>query len=77
MIIDAPKNLPSRNLLPLATTVERVYAETPTWLVAVGFALAVIGVLALGCAKQVELDNYQQCIVDHGAADARCVALNK
>jgi len=58
--------------LPLATTVERVYAETPTWLLAVGLALGMIGVLAVGCAKQVELDNYQQCIVDHGAADARC-----
>jgi anti-sigma-K factor RskA len=77
MMIDAPKRLPSRNLLPLATTVERVYAETPTWLLAVGLALAAVAVLALGCAKQVELDNYQQCIVDHGATDARCVNLSK
>ena len=77
MMIEAPKRLPSRNLLPLVTTVERVYAETPTWLLAVGLALAAVAVLALGCAKQVELDNYQQCIIDYGAADARCVALNK
>jgi anti-sigma-K factor RskA len=77
MTIDAPKRLPPRNLLPLATTVERVYSETPTWLLAVGLAIAAVAVLALGCAKQVKLDNYQQCIVDHGAADARCVALNK
>ena len=77
MTINAPKHLPSRNLLPLATTVERVYSETPTWLLAVGLALGVIGVLAIGCAKQVELDNYQQCIVDHGARDARCVNLSK
>jgi hypothetical protein len=77
MMIEAPKRLPSRNLLPLATTVERVYVETPTWLLAVSLALAAVAVLALGCAKQVELDNYQQCIVDHGAADARCVNLSK
>lgn len=77
MMIEAPKRLPSRNLLPLATTVERVYSETPTWLLAVGLALGVIGVLAIGCAKQVQLDEYQQCIIDYGARDARCVALSK
>ena len=77
MTINAPKHLPSRNLLPLATTVERVYAETPTWLLAVGLAIAAVAVLALGCAKQVELDNYQQCIIDHGARDPRCVNLSK
>lgn len=77
MMIDAPKNLPSRNLLPLATTVERVYAEAPTWLVAVGLGLGLLALAAVSCTKQSALDEYQQCIIDHGAADARCVALNK
>ena len=77
MIIDAPKNLPSRNLLPLATTVERVYSETPTWLVAVGLALGLAVLAAVSCTQQRALDEYQQCILDHGSSDARCVALSK
>lgn len=77
MIIDAPKKLPSRNLLPLATTVEHVYSETPTWLVAVGLAVG-LGLLAVvSCSKQRALDDYQQCVLDHGSSDARCVALSK
>ena len=77
MTIDAPKNLPSRNLLPLATTVERVYAETPTWIVAVGLAVAMLAVAAFGCSQQRALDEYQGCIAKLGATDARCVALSK
>jgi len=77
MLIDAPKNLPSRNLLPLATTVERVYAETPTWLVAVGLALGMAVLAAVSCTQQRALDDYQQCVLDHGARDPRCVALAK
>ncbi len=77
MIIDTPKHLPSRNLLPLATTVERVYSEAPTWLLAVGLALGFAVLAAVSCTKQRALDDYQQCILDHGAADVRCVALNK
>ena len=77
MMIDTPKNLPSRNLLPLATTVERVYSETPTWLLAVGLALGFALLAAVSCTKQRALDEYQNCILDHGENDARCVALNK
>jgi hypothetical protein len=77
MIIDTPKTLPSRNLLPLATTVERVYSETPTWLVAVGLALGLTLLAVVSCTQQRALDDYQQCILDHGASDARCVALAK
>jgi len=77
MMIDAPKNLPTRNLLPLATTVEHVYSETPTWLVAAGLAVAVLAVAAFGCSQQRALDEYQGCIAQFGATDARCVALNK
>ena len=77
MIIDAPKKLPSRNLLPLATTVEHVYSETPTWLVAVGLALGLALLAVVSCTQQRSLDDYQQCIADNGADDARCVAMNK
>jgi hypothetical protein len=77
MIIDTPKTLPSRNLLPLATTVERVYSETPTWLVAVGLALGLTLLAVVSCTQQRALDDYQQCILDHGSSDARCVALAK
>ena len=77
MLIDAPKKLPSRNLLPLATTVERVYAEAPTWLVAVGVVVAMLAVAAFGCSQQRALDEYQGCVLDHGSSDARCVALAK
>jgi hypothetical protein len=71
------QTLPPAHLLPLVTTVERVYSETPTWLVAVGLALG-LGLLAVvSCVQQRALDEYQQCIADNGAADARCVAMNK
>jgi hypothetical protein len=71
MIIDAPKKLPSRNLLPLATTVERVYSETPTWLVAVGLALGLAVLAAASCTQQRDLDKHQ-CEATFGAGDARC-----
>jgi hypothetical protein len=77
MLIDAPKNLPSRKLLPLATTVELVYAETPTWLIAVGLALGLALLAVVSCTQQRGLDDYQQCVLDHGSSDARCVAMNK
>ena len=71
MMIDAPKRLPSRNLLPLATTVERVYAETPTWLLAVGLALGFALLAAVSCTQQHESDKHQ-CEATFGAGDARC-----
>jgi hypothetical protein len=71
MIIDAPKKLPSRNLLPLATTVERVYSDTPTWLLAVGLAVLMAAVAAVGCTQQRDLDQHQ-CEATFGAGDARC-----
>ena len=71
MTIDAPKNLPSRNLLPLATTVERVYSETPTWLLAVGLALGFALLAAVSCTQQHESDQHQ-CEATFGAGDARC-----
>lgn len=77
MTIETPKKLPSRDLLPLATTVERVYAETPTWLLAVAFAIALALLVALGCSQQNRLDAYQDCVYQHGGNDSRCVALAK
>ncbi|MFM2151633.1 MAG: hypothetical protein RL199_68 [Pseudomonadota bacterium] len=71
MMIEAPKRLPSRNLLPLATTVERVYAETPTWLLAVGLAIGLALLAAVSCTQQRDLDQHQ-CEVTFGAGDARC-----
>ena len=71
MTINAPKHLPSRNLLPLATTVERVYAETPTWLLAVGLALGFALLAAVSCTQQHESDKHQ-CEATFGAGDARC-----
>ena len=71
MMIDTPKRLPSRNLLPLATTVERVYAETPTWLLAVGLALGFALLAAVSCTTQHESDK-NQCEATFGAGDARC-----
>lgn len=71
MTIDAPKRLPSRNLLPLATTVERVYSETPTWLLAVGLALGFALLAAVSCTQQHESDKHQ-CEATFGAGDARC-----
>lgn len=71
MMIDTPKRLPSRNLLPLATTVERVYSETPTWLLAVGLALGFALLAAVGCSQQRDLDQHQ-CEATFGAGDARC-----
>ena len=71
MMIEAPKKLPSRNLLPLATTVERVYSETPTWLLAVGLALGFALLAAVSCTQQHESDKHQ-CEATFGAGDARC-----
>jgi hypothetical protein len=71
MIIDTPKTLPSRKLLPLATTVERVYSEAPNWLLAVGLALGFALLAAVSCTQQHESDKHQ-CEATLGAGDARC-----
>ena len=71
MIIDTPKKLPSRNLLPLATTVERVYSEAPNWLLAVGLAIGFALLAAVSCTQQHESDKHQ-CEATFGAGDARC-----
>jgi hypothetical protein len=71
MIIDTPKKLPSRNLLPLATTVERVYSEAPNWLLAVGLALGFALLAAVSCTQQHESDKHQ-CEATFGAGNARC-----
>ncbi len=70
-MLHAPKNLPSRNLLPLATTVERVYADAPTWALA---ALLVAGVVLLAVVSTVTQSESDaaQCAALYGATDARC-----
>lgn len=70
-MLHAPKTLPNRNLLPLATTVERVYEATPTWLLAVGLALGFALLAAVSCTQQHESDKHQ-CEATFGAGDARC-----
>jgi hypothetical protein len=62
-MLHAPKTLPSRDLLPLATTVERVYDATPTW--------AVAALIGLGLALAILVGNYR----DNEVAQAECVAL--
>jgi len=64
-------DLPPAHLLPLVTTVERVYSETPTWLIAVGLAVLMAAVAAVGCSQQRDLDKHQ-CEATFGAGDARC-----
>jgi hypothetical protein len=71
MIIDTPKNLPSRNLLPLATTVERVYSEAPTWLVAVGLGILMAALVAVGNWRETQAAD-QECAALYGATNARC-----
>lgn len=70
-MLHAPKNLPSRDLLPLATTVERVYQETPTWALATLLALGVMLLAVIGTVRQSESDR-EQCAALYGASDARC-----
>jgi hypothetical protein len=70
-MLNAPKNLPTRDLLPLATTVERVYEATPTWAVAalIGLGLA----LAAFVGNQRENEVAQaECVALYGADNARC-----
>ena len=71
MIIDTPKNLPSRNLLPLATTVERVYEATPTWAVAALIGLGLAIAAFVGNARENEVAQ-AECVALYGANNARC-----
>jgi 5-enolpyruvylshikimate-3-phosphate synthase len=70
-MLNAPKTLPSRDLLPLATTVERVYEATPTWAVAALLAVGLIILAAVGTTRQAESDR-EQCAALYGADNARC-----
>lgn len=70
-MLNAPKTLPSRDLLPLATTVERVYESTPTWAIAALLAAGLALVALVGSARQAESDQ-AQCAALYGANDARC-----
>lgn len=70
-MLHAPKTLPNRDLLPLATTVERVYAATPNWALAALLALGVMLLAAVSTVRQGESDR-EQCVALYGATDARC-----
>ena len=70
-MLHAPKTLPSRSLLPLATTVERVYESTPTWAIAALLALGMALVALIGNARENDVAQ-QECVALYGATDARC-----
>ena len=70
-MLHAPKTLPSRSLLPLATTVERVYAEAPTWALAALLAAGIALLAVVSVVNQSESDA-AQCAAIYGATDARC-----
>ena len=64
-------DLPPAHLLPLVTTVERVYSETPTWLVATLLALAMLAVAAIGNLRETQTAQ-EECEAIYGATDVRC-----
>lgn len=70
-MLNAPKNLPTRDLLPLATTVERVYESTPTWAIAALLALGVALVALVGNARENDAAQ-QECAALYGTNNARC-----
>ena len=70
-MLNAPKTLPSRDLLPLATTVERVYEATPTWAVAALIGLGLALAAFVGNARENEVAQ-AECVALYGANDARC-----
>ena len=70
-MLHTPKNLPTRDLLPLATTVERVYEATPNWALAALLAVGMMILAAVGTSRQAESDR-EQCAALYGATDARC-----
>lgn len=75
-MLNAPRKLPTRDLLPLATTVERVYEETPTWLLGVLLLVATIVVLALGVERQSKVDDYADCIYANGRSAPQCADID-
>ena len=70
-MLHAPKTLPNRDLLPLATTVERVYESTPTWAIAALIGLGMALVALVGNARETDTAQ-QECAALYGATDARC-----
>ena len=70
-MLHTPKNLPTRDLLPLATTVERVYEATPTWAVAALIGLGLALAVFVGNARENEVAQ-AECVALYGATDARC-----
>jgi len=70
-MLHAPKTLPSRDLLPLATTVERVYEATPTWAVAALIGLGLALAAFVGNARENEVAQ-AECVALYGANNARC-----
>jgi hypothetical protein len=70
-MLHAPKTLPNRDLLPLATTVERVYEATPTWAVAALIGLGLALAVFVGNARENEVAQ-AECVALYGATDARC-----
>lgn len=70
-MLHAPRKLPSRDLLPLATTVERVYSEAPTWALAALLAAGLALLAVVSASTQSESDQ-AQCAALYGASDARC-----
>jgi hypothetical protein len=70
-MLHAPKNLPTRDLLPLVTTVERVYDATPTWAVAALVGLGLALAAFVGNARETEVAQ-AECVALYGADNARC-----
>ena len=70
-MLHAPKTLPSRDLLPLATIVERVYEATPTWAVAALIGLGLALAAFVGNARENEVAQ-AECVALYGANNARC-----
>ena len=70
-MLNAPKTLPNRDLLPLATTVERVYEATPTWAVAALIGLGLAVAVLVGNARENEVAQ-AECVALYGADNARC-----
>jgi hypothetical protein len=51
---------------------ERRYQRTPTWILAVAFAAAIVGLGAFAVHQQVALDQYQECVEAHGFDGSAC-----
>jgi hypothetical protein len=51
---------------------ERRYQRTPTWVLAVAIAAAIVGLGAFAIRQQVALDEYQGCVEAHGFDGTAC-----